>query len=813
MSPGSEAARLAAEEAEVATEFDADFYAIANPIVAAKTNNLLKHFCIFGWRELRKPNRTFDTWWYWANYLDPAAENLNPLAHFIRTGRSQGFLSRPTPPVPGPGATLPTARPPRRACLFAGFDAQGRVDDALLHYLRELSRFADVYCLFDNYLPTSELNKVRSITADAWAIRHGAYDFGSYSMLARDLVGWGRLAAYDEVLLVNDSAYLLRPLDDVFSRMNAEACDWWGLQATKGTPGSRDASSQFTQPIPLDTVRRDLLVTFEEDEAYDFHLGSYFLALRRPVLDDAVFRRLLDSVSPQRSKRAIIQKYEIGLTHLLVGRGYRFSTYVPELYPFHPIYTESAFTLIERGFPLLKRHFLYQNLYDVPGLARWKARISELVPDAPVEELDQSLLRVSPDDSLQRSFAIEIGGDGALEVPEHVLGPALVKADESTPKRPDSWTFAVDPVTHMLPENSRAIFELVARDPTITKIVLTRSRRVELSGTNVLTEPLLSPEGRRHLLSSGVVFVSRLPQASLSGQISPALHHVIAVRQGLMLLKSGRVGAAARRSGGKPPPATGRLRMLHKADPPNLSAVLTASDIDHSAEIAAQWPARYADGWRTGIPSHDFLLADALPDELSHQEAEVLRTLAGRRLVLFAPIARGMGAALGPYRFSAQEVDSLTSLVRSHGAVLGIREPVTDLERPYSAAFGESALDLSVHRFPSNAAVLRATDVLLTDYDGVALDLTVTGRPVIGFAPDLPMAADLLLYDYHHMFPGPICEDVESLAEALRSALTVSDGAADRQYERVRDLLVDHRDGQSAARVIQHVRNLLEGAT
>ena len=42
-----------------------------------------------------------------------------------------------------------------------------------------------------------------------------------------------------ELLLVNDSCYLLRPLDTVFAAMDARACDWWGLQATKGIAATR----------------------------------------------------------------------------------------------------------------------------------------------------------------------------------------------------------------------------------------------------------------------------------------------------------------------------------------------------------------------------------------------------------------------------------------------------------------------------------------------------------------------------------------------------------------------------------------------
>ena len=75
-----------------------------------------------------------------------------------------------------------------------------------------------------------ELDKLSRIAVDAWAVRHGAYDFGSYSMLAKDLVGWEKIESYDELLLVNDSCLLLRPLDEVFSKMATSTCDWWGMQ-------------------------------------------------------------------------------------------------------------------------------------------------------------------------------------------------------------------------------------------------------------------------------------------------------------------------------------------------------------------------------------------------------------------------------------------------------------------------------------------------------------------------------------------------------------------------------------------------------
>ena len=41
-----------------------------------------------------------------------------------------------------------------------------------------------------------------------------------------------QVASGIEMMLANDSAWLVQPLDTVFAKMDATTCDWWGLQAT-----------------------------------------------------------------------------------------------------------------------------------------------------------------------------------------------------------------------------------------------------------------------------------------------------------------------------------------------------------------------------------------------------------------------------------------------------------------------------------------------------------------------------------------------------------------------------------------------------
>lgn len=799
----------AQERAIVAEYLDVAYYLHNNPEVLEANEDPVDHFCRIGWRELRKPAPDFDVWWYWVNHLDLADDSLNPLVHYALVGKARGLSTRPASTVARPAQPLAADRPVRRATLVAGYDADGVVDPAVIELVRELSRHSDVFYLFDGYLAPEELAKLDDLTAGSWAIRHGAYDFGSYSKLATELVGWDRLSQYDEVLFVNDSCFLVRPLDDVFAEMNARSNSWWGLQATKGLASTRSQPGNgFRDPVPLDVVRDSHLAAYEDDPIYDFHVGSYFLAFRRPVLEDPVFRKLVASIGKQPSKLLIIQKYEIGLTHLLIGRGFGFDTFIPALYPFHPVFTEWYFELLKQGFPLLKRFFLYRNTYDVPGLVQWKERVLQWAPEADVDMLEATLLRTAPADELHRSFSITTADDGTVAVPEVVQGRDFTRLSRRTVKQPSLWLFVVDPRTHRLPDNSRAIFEAVKDDPDLTKVILTRSRRIDLTGVNVVTAPVLSPQGRELLARAGRIFVANHERRTFGVSVSEALgRRVIVVRDGLQLEKSGRALTSFVPT--VPKPDTEELPLVHPVPKGTVSGLLVSSDLDQLASLATHWPATYDQAWRTGIPAHDFLQTDEelLPADLGTQLRGVRADLQGRRLLLLAPTRRASGSDREPYRYAEDEVAQMATWCQRNDFVLGIRESVDDAERAYSALFGEHAIDLSHRRYPLIHAVLRAADGVLTDYSGYAMDYASSGGRVMSFAHDLDIAQERLLYDLEHMFPGPVHRSFEALESDLDFFI---DGPATARHKRVRDMLVDRQDGRNTERVVARLADLRE---
>lgn len=799
----SEHDRLVAEATAANELFDAEFYLDVNQDVAQVGMDALSHYCIYGWKEGRRPRADFDTRWYSMMHL-PGHPQMNPLAHYVRVGRAQGLATkrdRVEPPLPAAALTAPV----RRCILFAGYSAEGVLDAAAVAYLTELARHGDVYYRADCELRPGELAKLDGIVAGAWDGRHGSYDFGSYARLATEHVGWRGLQSYDEVLLVNDSCFLLRKLDDLFARMDAQACAWWGLQATE-----KEANKWFgpthrvpveegkprkivREPVGLLRMAESLSSMLTSATMTDFHLGSYFLAFRRPVLDDQRFRRRLEQAMTVESKNAAIAT-EIGLSQLLIAIGHRFATFVPGLFPYHPVLGASAFDLIDRGFPLLKRRLLTDNPLRVP-MHDWRERVAAAVPEPPFALIEASLATAQ---GVPAHQAV------ASSTPEPVAydADAFVAADAAGTSYPDVWAFPVCAFDHLLTGNDRAVFEEVRHDPSITKVILTRSRPVDLDGANVVTVPLGSREGQDWLIKAGVVFTKHGPYVNVPWPLDPR-HRVINLWHGIPLKRFGTASldTTDRRDG---------IAAINRA----CHAVVTSSEVDSLAMAAAFRPLTVHDMWPTGLPRNDYVLLaeDRLPDDM-RAELDALRSeLDGRRLVMFLPTFKN-GQADAYYDFSGAELDRLRKWAEQNRAVIGIREHMADTAHSYARALAPlSPIDLSAARFPNLEVIYRAADALISDYSSCLVDYLLTGRPVISFAYDLDRYADAergLFYDLDETLPGPVCRTFDELAASLDGVFDERSPEQLVEYDRRRSLFFDHLDDAASARVVARVRTLV----
>lgn len=238
----------------------------------------------------------------------------------------------------------------KKICLYAGYNRNGKIKDYVIFYLKELEKYCDIYYLADCDMKDDEIKKIIPYVKGAWAKRHGKYDWGSYSELAKNYVGWNIIEKYDELIFANDSNYCVNNFDKVFDKMDKQNCDFWGLISVgKSAPG------KVVQNI---NVKRRL---FASD--YPFHLCSFFLAYRKNIIMDFDFRKFIDGIEKMK-KNHIVKYYEIGGTTFLMDKGYNVKSFIEKFYPTHPVYTKYSIQLLKQGYPLLKVMFVNDNTYE-----------------------------------------------------------------------------------------------------------------------------------------------------------------------------------------------------------------------------------------------------------------------------------------------------------------------------------------------------------------------------------------------------------------------------------------------------------------
>ncbi len=784
--------------------FDAAYYKKNTPIVSYLAMDPLLHFLRYGLYTNQSPTKNFSPFEYFNRYPHLLHNRINPFIEFLKAPKQES-VKREKSSLQEEKPSLIQAKLPKtdikRVALFAAYDRDGLVDESVLLFVKELSRHADVYFLSDANLRDGELDKLQPYTKGAWGIRHGEYDFGSYKRLAQYLVGWETLEQYDEVILVNDSSYLLKPLDAVFEKMDTKSCSWWGLQATKGMYHTQNNKlNQFREKIPMPKVKNELLTLYAEDKEYDFHVASYFLVFRKPILENGVLQSLLKSVKKEMSKKEIILNYEVGLTKKLIESGYDFDTYMDDLYPFHPIYTDHIFEMIANGFPLFKRFFLTENHYKVPNLWQWEEKLLKMLPNLDVNPIKKNLYRVADASKLYNNLHIEHPVRAMLSYNE------FEKREKSGVVKQNCWVFPVCAYDHNLSGNDRAVFEAVKDNPDIKKVILIRSKHIGVNGNNVTIVPLHSREGQELLLVSAVIFIKHSPRENTPYPLNPKKHKFINLWHGIPLK---RIGMASLDLQDKQKLITTEHAKCH--------AVIASSSIDRMAMTVAFYPLTYNDIWVTGLPRNDFILKKEklLPEDLQEEIKELERLLKSRVFILYAPTFRN-AQAKAYYHFTPQQKEILTSYLQKHNIVLGIREHMADKVHSYNKELkSTSVIDVGAKYFPNIEVLYRKADILITDYSSCFIDFMLTGKPMISFAYDYEEYSKHergLFYDLEFAFAGNICKDFDTLFEEIQKLIQKESTIDEKSYKFKQKLFFDYLDANNAQRLIERVEEDLKEA-
>ncbi len=179
--------------------------------------------------------------------------------------------------------------------VFAHFDIDDVVDDYVVFYLQQLSVLCcDIVFVSTSNLSDTEKDKISKYCITIICKENSGYDFMSYKV---GLFSSGiDYTNYDELLLCNDSVYgPLFDLSAVFSEMEKNTCDFWGITQNKEI-----------KP----------------------HLQSYFLVFSKSVISSGAITDFFSDLHGLDNKREIIQKYEIGLTSFLYERNFKFRSFI-----------------------------------------------------------------------------------------------------------------------------------------------------------------------------------------------------------------------------------------------------------------------------------------------------------------------------------------------------------------------------------------------------------------------------------------------------------------------------------------------------
>lgn len=187
------------------------------------------------------------------------------------------------------GTPAPAAK---RLCVFASFDADSRLHQVTVEYLRALrdAGAATVFVTTSASLAEADLVRLRELCVCIVQRDNLGYDF--YSWKTGLVVAAEVLDARLPILLTNDSILgPLRPLDAVFARLEASPDAVWGLT--------------------------------DSTELGVWHLQSYFLQVPAAAVDTGWFPEFWRGVDIKPDKGEIIRTYELGFTQAALRGGAR----------------------------------------------------------------------------------------------------------------------------------------------------------------------------------------------------------------------------------------------------------------------------------------------------------------------------------------------------------------------------------------------------------------------------------------------------------------------------------------------------------
>lgn len=380
--------------------------------------------------------------------------------------------------------------------------------------------------------------------------------------------------------------------------------------------------------------------------------------------------------------------------------------------------------------------------------------------------------------------------------------PVVFFLDLFIPKHSALWVFCQG---YPFPFNSnqRALFEYVCQQEQVKAYVL------RFPGLPPLDDVALdqqinafSWQGLWLLLRSGVIVIHHGYGDTFWGRcFSRSRRQIVNLWHGIPVKGLGKHGGGAY-SGQK------QLTLIwHRSF---FSFIICSSRLDRTV-MSACFGLPFERILLSGLPRNDWLVsAPMLQTEYIQRAEQALHScLSGRRLVLYAPTFRPQ--ATGIYPFQPEEICRLEEILLPRGAVLGIRAHINRSEQAeLLRSDAIEYLPMSLH--PETQAVLKLTDILVTDYSSIWVDFLLLQRPVVCFMYDKEQFEQddrPLLYDFETVFPGAQVTLFDDFCDVLIRML--DEGILISEQQRLRECAAIFHDpsclGDACENVYQAIVN------
>ena len=378
----------------------------------------------------------------------------------------------------------------------------------------------------------------------------------------------------------------------------------------------------------------------------------------------------------------------------------------------------------------------------------------------------------------------------------------FIKADTLTPLEANLWIFPVCAYEHTLTGNDRALFEAIKNNPTIKKVILTRSKIIKLDGINVQQMPLQSHEAQQTLLKAPIIFIKHTPRVNVLYPLNAKKHKFINLWHGIPLKRIGIASLDLKKD-----------KKVITTEQAKFYKIIASSAVDRMAMASAFYPLTYNDIWVTGLPRHDLILQhqDTLPEDFQIEIKRLESLLSSKKFILFAPTFRN-SQKNGYYSFSLHEKEALYNYLSDNNIILGIREHMADTEHTYTHTLQHpSIIYVQAESFPNIEVLYRRADLLITDYSSCFIDFMITGKPMISFAYDYlhyTKEERGLFYDLELAFAGKICQNFEDLLKELKLFISQEVYTSDETYGFKQRLFFDYIDTHNSDRLITKLLEL-----